>query len=68
MKPMIERLVLRAIPTMPEVTTASRLAEELPFLSRSSIDRALRSLSSQVMVYGGGRGRAYFRYVDGSLL
>jgi hypothetical protein len=68
--------VLKAIPVMPHFTTASRLAEQLPF-SRSSIDRALRSLmwpkdhSSEVFVLGGGREggtRMYARYREGSLL
>jgi hypothetical protein len=65
--------VLKAIPVMPEFTNASRLAEQLPF-SRSSIDRALRSLmwpkdhSSEVFVLDGSDGRLYARYREGSLL
>lgn len=65
---MVERWVYQAIPVMPEVTTAGGLAAKLPHLSRSTIDRVLRNLRSKVMVYEGSQGRAYSRYVEGSLL
>lgn len=65
--PTARRLVKRAIPTMPEVITARHLAENLPYLGRSTIDEALRELSSEVMVWDSSSGKCYSRYIEGSL-
>lgn len=64
-----ERMVFRAVPTMPEMTTARRLADQLPHLSRSTIDKALRRLRREhVMSFEGSQARWYARYIEGSLL
>lgn len=52
---------------MPEVITARHLAENLPYLGRSTIDEALRELSSEVMVWDSSSGKCYSRYIEGSL-
>jgi DNA-binding IclR family transcriptional regulator len=61
------RLVLRAIPQMPEVASAALIAQRLPYLSRSTVDRILRGLRSRVMVYETDRGRLYSRYLPESV-
>jgi predicted transcriptional regulator len=64
-----EQRVYAAIPTLPRVTTAADLAERLPDLSRSTIDRALRHLRSTcVFVLHGTQGRVYGAYPPESLL
>ena len=63
-----QRLVLRAMPTMPEFTSARRLAEQMPYLSRSVVDKTLKSLRSSVFVLDGDGGRLYAKYREGSLL
>jgi hypothetical protein len=67
---MTKRMILRRIPTLPEMTTAAKLAEQLPYLSRSTIDRALREgrFPEHVEVFYGSGGKHYGKWRPGSLL